>query len=72
MRCLVGSACGVLIPVGDPGHSPSRLGMSSASSGESILTTGLKAVGSSSDDSPKQGPSRAKNLSGAAPWHLEN
>ena len=32
----------------------------------------LKAVDSSSDDSPKQGPPRAKNLSSAAPWHLES
>ena len=32
----------------------------------------LKAVGSSSDDSLKQGPPRAKNLSSAAPWHLES
>jgi len=32
----------------------------------------LKVADSSSDDSPKQGPPRAKNLSSAAPWHLES
>jgi hypothetical protein len=32
----------------------------------------LKVADSSSDDSPKQGTLRAKNLSSAAPWHLES
>jgi hypothetical protein len=32
----------------------------------------LKVVASSPEDSPKQGPSRAKSLSTAAPWHLES
>ena len=32
----------------------------------------LKVADSSSDDSPKQETPRAKNLSSAAPWHLES
>jgi hypothetical protein len=32
----------------------------------------LRAADSSSDDGPKQGTLRAKNLSSAAPWHLES
>lgn len=32
----------------------------------------LKAAGSASDDRSKGGTARAKNLSSAAPWHLES
>lgn len=32
----------------------------------------LKAAGSPSDDQSKGGTPRAKNLSRAAPWHLES
>ena len=32
----------------------------------------LKAAGSPSDDRPKGGTARPKNLSSASPWHLES
>ncbi|HZC24649.1 MAG TPA: hypothetical protein VE866_15010 [Candidatus Binatia bacterium] len=39
---------------------------------EKLLAQIVKLKAAASGDRPKSGTPRAKNLSGAAPWHLES